>query len=118
MSQHTTFEVHAQKNGQWTIHETYKGHQREEALEDAKTLLSNSSHIEGVKVVKETLDADSGIFNDSVIFKAEASQKPISKKGPARRGGASGRGRDIEDDWDSDEDRKRGSGKQKKKGLS
>ena len=70
MSQNTTFEVHVQRGGQWTIHQTYKGHQREEAVEEAKVQLSDHPGLDAVKVVKETLDPDSGIFNDSVIFKA------------------------------------------------
>ncbi|HJO74405.1 MAG TPA: adenylate/guanylate cyclase domain-containing protein [Rhodospirillales bacterium] len=94
MAENTTFEVHVQRGGQWTIHETYKGHQREPALEDAKEQLSRVSNIDAVKVIKETLDPESGVFNDSVIFKAEASKKPISKKGLPRQGRGADKGGD------------------------
>jgi len=39
-------------------------------------------------VVKETLDPDSGIFNDSVIFKAEAPKKATRNKFPTGHDGA------------------------------
>ena len=80
MTQNTTFEVHVQRGGQWTIHETYKGDQREPALEDAREQLSRGNNIDAVKVVKETLDPDSGIYNDSVIFKADVPKKTTQKK--------------------------------------
>ena len=91
MSQDTTFEVHVQCNGQWIIHETYKGHQRNEAVEEAKVQLTNRPDFQAVKVIKETLDPDSGVFNDSVIFKAEASKKVVRKQsGPGHGGAAAG----------------------------
>ncbi|NQV84438.1 MAG: adenylate/guanylate cyclase domain-containing protein [Rhodospirillales bacterium] len=81
MSQHTTFEVHVQRdNGQWTIHETYQGHQREQAIEEAKVQLSERADFQAVKVVREVMNPDTGIFNDSVIYKAEAPKKPILKQ--------------------------------------
>ncbi|MDA1089757.1 MAG: hypothetical protein O3A85_05530, partial [Proteobacteria bacterium] len=92
MTQNTTFEVHVQRGSQWVIHETYRGDQREDALEDAKEQLALGGNIDGVKVVKETLDPDSGIFNDSVIFKADAPKRPISRKGLPRHGLGSGKG--------------------------
>lgn len=91
MSQDTTFEVHVQRDGQWIIHETYKAHQREEAIVEAKTQLSNRPDFTAVKVVKETLDPDSGVFNDSVIFKAEAPNKAVRKQSvPGHDGAAAG----------------------------
>lgn len=86
MTQNTTFEVHVQRGGQWTIHETYKGDQREPALEDAREQLSRGNNIDAVKVVKETLDPDSGIYNDSVIFKADVPKKTTQKKERPRQG--------------------------------
>jgi len=98
MSQNTTFEVHVQRGGQWTIHQTYKGHQREEAVEEAKVQLSERSDFQAVKVVREIFDPDSGIFKDSVIFKAEAGARKLpqghggagGKTATLRRGGAAG----------------------------
>jgi len=95
MSQNTTFEVHVQRGSQWVIHETYKGHEREDALEDAKLQLSQENGISSVKVVKETLDPDSGIFDDSVIFEADASKRPAAKKTPPRRGQSTSRGEPV-----------------------
>ncbi len=87
MSQDTTFEVHVQRDGQWIIHETYRGHQREEAVEEAKTQLNDRPDFQAVKVVKETLDPDSGIFNDSVIFKADAQKKSVRMQSATGHGG-------------------------------
>ena len=91
MSQNTTFEVHVQRGGQWTIHQTYKGHQREEAVEEAKVQLSERSDFQAVKVVREIFDPDSGIFNDSVIFKADAPKKAGAQKLRQGHGGAGGK---------------------------
>jgi adenylate cyclase len=93
MSQNITFEVHVQRSGQWTIHETYKSHQREEAVEEAKSLLGQISGFQAVKVIKETLDLDSGIFNESIVFRAEAQKKAAVRKPPQGHGsGAGGNG--------------------------
>ena len=89
MTQTTNFEVQVQKSGQWTIHENFKGHQRDAAIAEAKNILTD---VEGVKVVKEVLDPETGVFNDSVIFK-EINKKRIAaaKKAKAlRRAGARG----------------------------
>ncbi len=76
----STYEVHVQRDGQWIIHETYLDHQRDEAIEEAKTQLNKRPDFQAVKVIKETLDPDSGIFNDSVIFKADAPKTAASKQ--------------------------------------
>ncbi len=93
MTENTSFEVQVQRDGQWTIHENFKGHQKEAALEEAINILSN---VERVKVVKEVLDPDSGVFNDFIIFKevneeriaAAAKRKTIKRTSPR---GASGK---------------------------
>ena len=90
MSQNTSFEVQVQKAGQWTIHENFKGHQREDAITEAKKILID---VEGVKVVKEVLDPETGVFNDSIIFKdinegriAAAKKAKALRRTGARRG--------------------------------
>ena len=70
MTENTTFEVHVQQGDQWTIHEYYRGDQRKEAIEDAKDLLAQRPDLDGVKVIKETLDPDTGIFNATPPKKA------------------------------------------------
>ena len=79
MTQNTTFEVQVLQDGQWTIHENYPGDQREEAIAEAKMQIEGSGAVEAVKVIKETLDPDSGVFNDSVIFREAGKPKPKSK---------------------------------------
>ena len=86
MTQHTTFEVHVQQGGQWTIHETFRSHQIEASIEEAKDLLVQRPNINAVKVIKETLNPDSGIFNDTVIFKANAKKKSFRRKACPAKG--------------------------------
>jgi hypothetical protein len=51
MTESTTFEVHVQQGGQWTIHKHYRGDQREDALEEAKAILTQRPDLDGVKVI-------------------------------------------------------------------
>ena len=76
MTQNTTFEVQVLQDGQWTIHENFLGHQRDEAIAEAKKQLEGIKAIEAVKVVKEILDPDTGVFNDTVIFREAGKPKP------------------------------------------
>ncbi|MCH8237704.1 MAG: hypothetical protein IIC06_05965, partial [Proteobacteria bacterium] len=89
MSQTTNFEVQVQQGGQWTIHENFKAHQRDAAIEEAKKILNN---VEAVKVLKEVLDPDTGVFNDSIIFKDvnEGRIAAAKKAKTLRRTGARG----------------------------
>jgi hypothetical protein len=91
MTENTTFELHVQQGDQWTIHENYKGDQRKDAIEDAKDLLAQRPDLDGVKVIKETLDPDTGIFKAAIIFKASAPKKEKPRKvyrGTGQTGGA------------------------------
>ena len=87
MTQHTTFEVHVQQGGQWTIHATFRSHQREASIKEAKDLLVQRPNINAVKVIKETLNPDSGIFNDTVIFKANAQKNHFEERPAPPRAG-------------------------------
>ena len=109
MTQNTTYEVQVLQDGQWTIHENFPGDQREDAIAEAKMQLEGTGAVEAVKVVKETLDSDSGVFNDSIIFREAGKPKPKPKfKG---RGKAVDRSRTL---------KKKGKGSRKgsKKGTS
>ena len=91
MTENTTFELHVQQGDQWTIHENYKGDQRKDAIEDAKDLLAQRPDLDGVKIIKETLDPDTGIFKAAIIFKASAPKKEKPRKvyrGTGQTGGA------------------------------
>ncbi|MCH7936154.1 MAG: adenylate/guanylate cyclase domain-containing protein [Proteobacteria bacterium] len=84
MTENTTFEVQVLQGGQWTIHENFPGHQREDAVAEAKNQLEGIGAVEAVKVVKETLDPDTGVFNDTVIFRESGKPKPkVRSRGKA-----------------------------------
>ena len=79
MAEHSSFEVQIQQDGQWTIHETFPGDQKDEALTEAKKQIGELRNLEAVKVIRETLDPDTGVFNEIVIFK-QAQEKPHKRK--------------------------------------
>lgn len=85
MSENTTFELQVKQGDQWTIHENYLGDQRDEAISEAKKLVKDLGNIEAVRVVAESLDEETGIFSDVVIFKDFKPKKPVVKQ--VRRGG-------------------------------
>lgn len=62
-----TYELHAQSKDRWNIECVYQGHQKEEALEDARAL-NSESHIQAVKLVRETYNEAENSSSEVVIF--------------------------------------------------
>jgi len=85
MTDHSSYEVQVQVDGQWTIHETFPGDQREEAINEATKQISELRNLDAVKVIRETLNDDTGVFNETVIFK-KAQEKPMVRRVPTNLG--------------------------------
>lgn len=68
----TVFEVHTLKGGKWMID---SHHQNREAAMDAAKLLHAEGHLEGVKVIKDTLDEKSGMSKELVVFDTSKARK-------------------------------------------
>ena len=62
-----SYELHAQAKDRWNIERVYKGHQKEDALEDARQL-NAESHIQAVKLFRETYNESENISSEVVIF--------------------------------------------------
>jgi hypothetical protein len=73
----TMFEVHTLKGGQWMIDSS---HQTRDAAIEAAKLLHAEGHLQGVKVVKDTLDEKSGMSKEMVVFDTS---KPAKATAPA-----------------------------------
>ncbi|MDA0306904.1 MAG: adenylate/guanylate cyclase domain-containing protein, partial [Proteobacteria bacterium] len=85
MTDHSSYEVQVQQDGQWTIHETFPGDQREEAINEATKQISELRHLDAVKVIRETLNDETGVFNETVVFK-KAQEKPMVRRVPTNLG--------------------------------
>ncbi len=62
-----SYELHAQSKDRWNIERVYQGHQKEEALEDARAL-NAESHIQAVKLFRETYNESENSSSEVVIF--------------------------------------------------
>ncbi len=71
-----TYEVLVLQAGKWTIESRYSQAEREDAINDAKSMHENP-HVKAVKVVKETYDPATGENYDSTVFSTEAAKPAI-----------------------------------------
>ena len=78
-----TYEVHTLVKGRWNIEGTYRGNQREEALEDAKRL-NRESFITGVKVICETYNEQTNQSSEVVIFDTTKPAREPARKPPPK----------------------------------
>ncbi len=62
-----SYELHAQAKDRWNIERVYQGHQKEDALEDARAL-NAEAHIQAVKLVRETYNEAENSSSEVVIF--------------------------------------------------
>ena len=74
----TVFEVHTLKGGQWLIDSS---HQTREAAMEAAKLLHAEGHLQGVKVIKDSLDEKTGMSKELVVF--DTSKAPKAAAAPA-----------------------------------
>ena len=62
-----SYEPHAQAKDRWNIERVYQGHQKEDALEAARAL-NAESHIQAVKLFRETYNEAENSSSEVVIF--------------------------------------------------
>ena len=62
-----SYELHAQAKDRWNIERVYEGHQKEDALEDARQL-NAEPHIQAVKLFRETYNESENSSSEVVIF--------------------------------------------------
>jgi hypothetical protein len=73
MSTQTMFEVHTLKGGQWQVDSTYQN--RDQAIEVARSLFGEKIY-EGVKVIQDRYDPNTGDNRESVIYDSNKQVKP------------------------------------------
>lgn len=73
MSTQTTFEVHTLKGGQWQVDSTYQ--QRDKAIEVARSLFGEKV-FEGVKVIQDKYDPNTGDNRETIIYDSNKQVKP------------------------------------------
>ncbi len=87
MAHQTHYEVHVKQNGRWEIHGRHTQAEKEQAIEEAKSL-DGQKHIQAVKVIQEIYDPDDGSSKEYNVYapgqkKYQPPRKP-SKKDAAR----------------------------------
>jgi hypothetical protein len=75
----TQFEVHTLKGGKWMID---SHHQNREAAMEAAKLLHGEGHLEGVKVIKDTLDEKTGMSKELLVFDTSKQRKAAAPPPP------------------------------------
>lgn len=76
-----SYEVQVMQGGGWRIHAQFPEGQRDDAIEEAKTL-ENLPGIAGIKVVRDSYDDRTGLHREHVIHK-HIPKKPVAQAAPA-----------------------------------
>ena len=92
-----SYELYTQVKGRWNLESRYGSAEREDALNDAKNL-AHDSHIDAVRLVRETYDPERGASREATIYSAV--KRGEKSSGDDDRGG--GGGYDDYDDFDDD----------------
>ena len=90
-----SYELYTQVKGRWNLKARYGTAEREEALNDAKNL-SRDSHIDAVRLVRETYDAERGSAREATIY---STLKRGGGGGSSDDGGGGGGYDDDDDDY-------------------
>ncbi len=104
MTENTTYEVHVQQGGRWSIHATFLGHQGNDAINEGKEL-DRLTTIDAVKVIKEVYDAQKDRHNEFIIFKSSTMKSAAGKGGDFTGGGSFQKETWIRYDEDDNQDR-------------
>lgn len=85
-----TYEVYVQKDGRWTIEARHSADQKEAAIGEAKQL-QGMSHLDAVKVVRETYDENNNRIREKIVYTSEGNVEKKHSFDPsaAGRGGGS-----------------------------
>ena len=89
-----SYELYTQVKGRWNLEARYSNAERDEALNDAKNL-SHDGHIDAVRLVRETYDAERGSSREATIY----STVKRGGGGASSDDGGGGGGYDDDDDY-------------------
>ncbi|MBC8269952.1 MAG: hypothetical protein H8E36_14500 [Rhodospirillaceae bacterium] len=80
MAHQTHYEVHVKQNGRWEIHGRHSQAEKEQAIEEAKSL-DGQKHIQAVKVIQEIYDPEEGSSKEyNVYAPGQKKYQPPRKK--------------------------------------
>ncbi len=68
MAAQVTYEVYFYDGSRWSLQETFRGHQKQRALDAAQELYAEAD-IKGIRVMEESYDPDSGQSNQKTLLK-------------------------------------------------
>ena len=91
-----SYELHAQSRDRWNIERVYQGHQKEDALEDARQL-NAEAHIQAVKLFRETYNEAENSSSEVVIF--DTTRRSDDGVGAVNRDGRRGPARRVHVDY-------------------
>ena len=83
-----TYEVYVQKEGRWTLEARHQSHEKEAAVAEAKQLYG-MGHLQAVKVVRETYDANNRI-REKIVYTTEGKIEKKHSFDPASAGAGGG----------------------------
>ncbi len=67
MAHQTHYEVLVKQDGRWEIHARYSQSEKEQAIEEAKTL-DGQKHVQGIKVIQEIFDPEEGTSKEYNVY--------------------------------------------------
>jgi len=83
MAQTTNYEVHVRQNGRWEIHARFSADEKEDAIEEAKSL-DALKHIQSVKVIQEIYNPDDGTAKEINVYSpGQRKHRPAGKSSAA-----------------------------------
>jgi adenylate cyclase len=106
-----SYEVYLQVGGRWELHARHGSHAREEAIDEARQL-ETESRVEATCVNRESYDAVANSSTESVVYRTPKQKKPLSDSGRGRndkssrkasRGGGGGGGDAALPTWMEDD---------------
>jgi adenylate cyclase len=80
MASQTTYEVYVFSASRWEIHSRFPTRKMEDAVQDAKAQ-EKLSRIDAVKVIKDTLDDETGLSKEIVVYKSPGQSSGSSGDG-------------------------------------
>ena len=78
-----SYEVYLQVGGRWELHARHGSHAREEAIDEARQL-ETESRVEATCVNRESYDAVANSSTESVVYRTPKQKKPLSASGGGR----------------------------------
>lgn len=79
MVQQVNYEVQVQQGDRWSIHARFPGHQKDAAIEEAKSL-DQLNNVTAVKVIKEVYDTEQGFHNEFIVYKSATMKSQVAEE--------------------------------------